>query len=73
MLKSAVERLQAVGMLQRTDFLSRAFTSTSWCHCSATIMGRSVFGQRAIIARIMSPAFSAWSAIEPMISARRTM
>ena len=73
MLKSTVERLQAVGMLQRTDFLNRALTSTSWCHCSATMMGRSVFGQRAIMARIMSPAFSAWSAIEPTISARRTM
>jgi len=60
-------------MLQRTDILSKALTSTSWCHCSVIIMGRSVFGQRATMARIMSPAFSAWSAIEPTISARRTM
>jgi hypothetical protein len=29
MLKSTLERLQAVGMLQRTDFLNRALTSTS--------------------------------------------
>ena len=32
----------------------------------------SFFDQRAIMARIMSPAFSAWSAMEPTVSASRT-